>query len=96
MKAEVHPKDRDSANEALQAPTRTLGHLTALTSTLPANRGSSRMVARRKKDPSAKDKTPDIAKGLTDLARVLARAAAFESLRHQTNEAKHETENTEK
>ncbi len=96
MKAGIHPKDRDSANEALQAPTRTLGHLTALTSTLPANRGSSRMVARTQKDPSAKDKTPAIARGLTDLARILARVAAFESLRQQTNEAKHGTGNTEK
>ena len=95
MKAGVHPNDRDSANEALQAPTRTLGHLASPTSKLRANRGSSRMVARRKKDPSAKDKTPAIARGLTDLARILAHAAASESLRQQTNEAKHETENTE-
>ncbi len=95
MKAGVHPKDRDSANEALQAPTRMLGHLAAPTSKLRANKGSSSMVARRKKDPVAKKKTPAIAKGLTDLACVLAHAAASESLRPQTNEANHGTENTE-
>ena len=54
------------------------------------------MVARRKKDPSAKDKTPAIARGLTNLARILAHAAVSESLRPQTNEAAHETENIEK
>ena len=87
--------DRDSANEALQAPTRMLGHSAAPTPKLSTNSGSSRMVARRKKDPSAKDKTPAIARGLTDLARILAQAAASESLRQQTNEAKHGIENTE-
>ena len=95
MKAGIHPKDRDSANEVLQAPTRMLGHSAAPTPNLPAKRDSSRMVARRKKDPSAKDKTPAIAKGLTNLARILAQAAASESLRQQANEAKHGTENTE-
>ena len=96
MKAGVHPKDRDSANEALQAPTRMLGHLAAPTSNLPANRSSSRMVARNKKDQPATDKTPAIAKGLTNLARILAHAAASEFLHQQTNEAAHETENIEK
>ena len=54
------------------------------------------MVVHRQKNPSAKDKTPATAKGLTDLARVLAHAAASEFLRQQTNEAKNETENIEK
>ncbi len=54
------------------------------------------MVAHKQQDPSAKDETPGTAKGLTDLARILAHAAASESLRQQTNEAKHEPENIEK
>lgn len=36
------------------------------------------MVARRKKDPPAKDKAPAIALGLIELVRVLARHAACE------------------
>jgi len=54
------------------------------------------MVARTQKHLPTNDKTPAIAKGLTDLARVLAQAAASECLRQQTNEAAHETENIEK
>ena len=54
------------------------------------------MVAHKQQDPAANDKTPAIAKGLTNLARVLAQAAASECVRQQTNEAKHETENIEK
>jgi len=54
------------------------------------------MVARKKKHPPSKDKTPAIAKRLTDVPRVLAHAAAYEFLHQQTNEAAHETENIEK
>ena len=53
------------------------------------------MDAHKQQDPSAKDKTPAIAKGLTDLACILAHAAASEFLRQQTNEKTHEPENTE-
>ena len=54
------------------------------------------MVTRNNRDSSSNREAPTVAKGLTALARILARVAASEFLRQQTNEAKHGTKTLEK